>query len=291
MHQQRARVDPTLALCILPPKLSGGLKVYRMTILEIVSKLNEAAEQDPELAAFYGLHRELFELQENARTGIAATLELADPAALQARTRQGLPLLAFAQLPIKPQRFTKLALAIAQALMSYYTDLAGQPLPSDAAEWVALAERRFAQQPAQQIALAEMSADQALKPYLAWAAEQILPHLDQGLWKRGNCPVCGGSPDLAFLEEETGTRRLVCSRCNSQWRYRRVGCPFCDSDDYSKIVYYPSEDKVYRLYVCNVCQRYLKTIDKRHTTRHILPEVERVVTVDLDIAARQEGYR
>jgi formate dehydrogenase maturation protein FdhE len=263
----------------------------------ISEALAQAATHDPDLADYYEFQRALFEMHEQARGEIAATLKLADLAALQARTQQGQPLLAFAQLPIKPQRFAKLALAIAQVLTSYYTDLAGQSLPSDAAGWVALAKRRFAQQPAEQseksppVTLAEMSADQALKPYLTWAAEQILPHLDQGLWKQGNCPVCSGPPDLAFLEEEAGARRLVCSRCNSQWRYRRVGCPFCDSDDYGKIVYYPSEDKVYRLYVCNACRRYLKTVNLRYATRRVLPEVERVVTVELDVAARQEGYR
>lgn len=269
-----------------------------MTTLVIISKaLNEAVEQDPELAAYYELHRELFALQENARVEIAATLKLANPAALQTQARQGLPLLAFAQLPIEPQRFAALALAIAQALTNYYPELAGRPLPSDVAEWVALAERQFAKQaePSDKVpsvTLAEMSADQALKPYLAWAAEQILPHLDQGLWKQGNCPVCGGTPDLAFLEEETGARHLVCSRCNSQWRYRRVGCPFCDTSDHSQVVYYPSEDEIYRLYVCNACRRYLKTVDLRQTSRRpMLPQVERVTTVAMDVAARQEGYR
>jgi len=180
-----------------------------MTTLEIVLQaLNEAAEQDPELATYYGLHRELFELQENAKAETVATLELADPMALQARARQGLPSLAFAQLPIEPQRFTDLALAITQALTSYYTDLEGQELPSDPIEWVALAERRFAEKPTEQndeapsATLAEMSAEQALKPYLAWAAEQILPHLDQELWKQGYCPVCGGTGNPA--------RRMPC---------------------------------------------------------------------------------
>jgi FdhE protein len=207
-------------------------------------------------------------------------------------------LLAFTQLPIEPERFGKLALAIAQTLTGYYPDLTGQTLPSDATEWVALAKRRFGERQAQQtdepssITLAEMSADQALKPYLVWAAEQIIPHLDQGLWKQGYCPVCGGPPDLAFLREETGARRLVCSRCNSQWRYRRVGCPFCDNVDHNQIVYYPSEDKVYRLYVCHACQRYLKTVDLRQTAdRPVVANVERITTVAMDVAAQQQGYR
>ncbi len=292
MDSQRARVDSALALCFPSPILERKNLKHLTTITQA---LTEAAAQDPELASYYDLHRQLFTLQENTRDEIMASLELADPAVLQARVRQGLPLLPFAQLPIEPQSFAELAGAVAQALTAYYPDLAGQTLPDAAGEWVALARRRFDEIQAQpnhepSITLAEMSADQALKPYLIWAAEQITPYLDPGLWKRGVCPVCGGSPDLAFLGEEAGARRLVCSRCNSQWRYRRVGCPFCDNDDHTQIVYYPSEDEVYRLYVCYACQRYLKTVDLRQTDRRPA-DVERVTTVAMDVAAQEQGYR
>ena len=139
--------------------------------------------------------------------------------------------------------------------------------------------------------LAEMAADMALKPYLVWAAEQMLPHLDQEQWRRGYCPVCGGTPDFAFLSGESGARYLLCARCNSQWLYRRMGCPFCGNNDYTGIVYYPSDDGVYRLYLCKACHRYLKTIDLRKTNRQkLLVEVERITTVAMDMAAQQEGY-
>ncbi len=278
--------------------------------------LTQAAARDPELASFYEFQGRLCELQEKAKQGISATLEMVDREALQSRLLHGLPLLAFAQLPLEAEYFAGLGTAIAQALMSYYPgpsdrapraeprdeasgrSLEGQTLPATSVEWVALAERRFAENRAGQadesptLRLAETAADLALRPYLAWAAEQIMPHLDQEAWKREYCPVCGGAPDFALLEEESGARRLVCSRCNSQWRYRRIGCPFCDTQDFSQIVYYPSEDEVYRLYVCRTCQRYLKTLDLRKTgARPVLVDVERITTVALDAAAREEGYR
>ena len=31
----------------------------------------------------------------------------------------------------------------------------------------------------------------------------------------------------------------------------------CDTTDYAKIVYYPSEDGIYRLYVCQECRQHL----------------------------------
>ena len=83
---------------------------------------------------------------------------------------------------------------------------------------------------------------------------------------------------------------MLCSRCSSQWPYRRVGCPFCGTDDHTKLSYYLSEDEVYRLYVCQACRRYLKVLDQRKVGRQVLLPVERVRTVGMDVAAQQEGY-
>ena len=273
-------------------------------MLTISEALEEAARREPDLASYYELHRKLFELQEKARSEIAATFDLADQAALQARLIQGLPLISFAHLPIEPGRFAELATAIAKELDAGEWKLEGEErtlpahLPAEVAGWIALAQARL--EPGQgveyngekaAVTLAEIAADMALTPYLAWTAEQVLPHLDQEEWKHGHCPVCGGSPDLAFLDEETGARRLACSRCNSQWRYARIGCPFCGADDPTQIAYYPSDDEVYRLYVCQACRRYLKTKDLRRAGGSVLVEVERITTVAMDAAARQAGYR
>jgi FdhE protein len=227
------------------------------------------------------------------------TLEMADEQALQARLLQGLPLLSFAQLPAEAERFAKLVSNVAQLLIGYDPELVGQTVPDSPAECLALARQRFEDGQATgspeeepgEVTLVQVSVDLALKPYLEWAAEQVLPHVDQQRWRRGYCPVCGGAPDFATLDAEVGTRHLLCSRCNSQWLYRRLGCPFCETTDHTKLVYYPSEDGVYRLYVCQECRRYLKTIDLRQVGRTVLLPVERVTTVAMDAAARQEGYR
>jgi formate dehydrogenase maturation protein FdhE len=257
--------------------------------------LARAAQRDPDLSPYYALYRALFEVQEKARKEITATLELADPAALQARTFQGLPLISFAQLPIQADRFAGLAAVIAQELEAggWKPEGEASALPADAGGWLALAQARFdtAQNDQAVVTLAEVAADMALAPYLAWAAEQVLPHLTPEEWKHGHCPVCGGRPDLAFLDGEAGARRLACSRCNSQWRYARIGCPFCGQADPEQIAYYPSDDGVYRLYVCQACRRYLKTKDLRKAGGPARVQVERITTVAMDAAARQAGYR
>ncbi len=260
--------------------------------------LAEAARQEPDLASYYEFHRALFQILDQARAEIAGTLEMADEEALRARLLQGLPLLSVAQLPVEGERFAKLVSTVAQLLTGYNPDLA-EPVPDSPAECLALAQQRFEEGQAGgeqgeaqgEATLAQMSVDLALKPYLEWAAEQMLPYVDQQRWRRGYCPVCGGAPDLASLAAEVGARHLLCSRCNSQWLYRRLGCPFCETTDHTKLIYYPSEDGVYRLYVCQECRRYLKTMDLRQVGRTVLLPVERVTTVAMDAAARQEGYR
>lgn len=261
--------------------------------------LAEAAQREPDLASYYELHRTLLELQEKARDEITAALEMEDEEAVQARVLQGLPLVSFAQLPIEAERFARLATTTAQVLTDYDPDLEEQTLPDSATAWVSLAERRFEEGQAgrergegqREATLAQLAVDLALKPYLEWAAEQVLPYVDQERWKRGYCPVCGGAPDFATLDKESGARHLLCSRCNSQWLYHRLGCPFCGTTDHTRLSYYPSEDGVYRLYVCQECRRYLKAIDLRKTDRVFLLPVERVTMVAMDAAALQEGYR
>ncbi|MDH7486012.1 MAG: formate dehydrogenase accessory protein FdhE [Anaerolineae bacterium] len=265
----------------------------------ILQRLAEAAEETPDLSGFYELHQKLFRLQGEARADIAAALELADEEALKARTAQGLPMLSFAQLPIAAGRFATLATAVAAVLSEYDPDLGKQALPDDAAAWLSLAERRFEEgrvnperaERTAELTLAEMAVDLALKPYLEWAADQVLPHLNLERWKRGYCPVCGGPPDFAVLEEETGARYLICSRCAAEWPFRRLGCPFCNTNDYSKLFYYLSDDEVYRLYVCQECRHYLKSMDLRKATHRVVLEAERVTTVAMDVAAQREGYR
>jgi FdhE protein len=168
-------------------------------------------------------------------------------------------------------------------------------------DWLSLAEKRFEQGIADgseektpeetDMGLVKMAVDLALQPHLEWAAEQVMPHVDQESWKRGYCPACGGAPDFAVLIEETGARHLLCSRCRSQWLYKRLACPFCNNTDHTKLLYYPSEDEVYRLYVCQACKHYLKAIDLRKATHKVVLAVEPLLTVAMDLAAQEQGYK
>jgi FdhE protein len=267
--------------------------------------LQEAGIENPDLSAIYDLHSRLFQVLAQARDDISpAGLETVDEAALQARLLQGLPLLSFAALPLEAERFAALVSDVASLLAESNPDLKGQSVPDSPAGCLDLARQRFKEgqvidgdasaeprEVGSELTSAQLSVDLALKPYLEWGAERVLPHVELQFWKRGYCPACGGMPGFAFLGEGEGTRYLLCSRCSSQWPYRRVGCPFCGTRDHTKLSYYLSEDEVYRLYVCKACRRYLKVLDLRQAGRQVLFPVERIRTAGMDLAARQAGYR
>lgn len=129
---------------------------------------------------------------------------------------------------------------------------------------------------------------EALRPFLhrAAAAAQA-SRCENHDGDSGCCPTCGGPPNFATLDRNA--RRLFCARCDTGWRYRRIGCPFCGTEDPRKLAYYPSEDGVHRLYVCDGCGGYLKTLDRRETSRPFALAVERLLTVGMDLAAVELG--
>ena len=131
----------------------------------------------------------------------------------------------------------------------------------------------------------------SLQPFLAVCSEKLLHLIDQELWYRGYCPVCGGEPDFAFLDRDRGARWLLCSRCDAQWLFYRIRCPFCDNQDPGSLAYFGDDKGLYRLHVCEQCHRYLKAIDLRHAEGEVLLPLERVLTLDMDVQACQMGYR
>jgi FdhE protein len=128
-----------------------------------------------------------------------------------------------------------------------------------------------------------------LAPYLQLACDLILPRIPLNLWYREYCPICGGRPAFAALTSGSGPRTLLCPRCYGEWSYGRIGCPFCKSTDSQ--TYYSGDEGRYRLYVCGVCNRYIKTVDVRERNMDLCLPVECLVTVSMDIAAQEKGFK
>ncbi|OGO21329.1 MAG: hypothetical protein A2144_00655 [Chloroflexi bacterium RBG_16_50_9] len=129
-----------------------------------------------------------------------------------------------------------------------------------------------------------------IQPFLANYARALISHIEQELWRRGYCPICGGVPDLALIKGEHGARWLLCSRCDTEWLFQRLECPYCGTQEQNDLAFFTDDNEQYRLYVCEQCKCYLKAIDLRKAQSEILPPLERIYTLDLDTQARERGY-
>jgi FdhE protein len=270
--------------------------------LQVLQAMAAARQQHEELAELLDFYYDLYQVQFHAKVAMTEP-SIRDDMAMQWRLQGGIPQLTLDQLGLEAEPFALLVAQVADVLLRHNPTWQVQPEHWQPEELLALAREVFEAwdtltAPGSE-ARGEVSGSLpdhpralavgfALAPYLQRAAEVILCRLDLSSWGRGYCPVCGGRPNLALLEQERGARQLLCSRCNSLWSHQRIGCPFCGSKE--KQTYYPGRDGVYRLYVCPACNHYLKTVDLRELYREVHPVVERLLTVGMDLAALQEGY-
>ena len=72
----------------------------------------------------------------------------------------------------------------------------------------------------------------------------------------------------------------------------RLKCPSCGNDDHETLKYFytESEGTANRIDVCDKCKRYIKTVDTREISGEIIPIVEDMGTLYLDVLAQKEGY-
>ena len=131
------------------------------------------------------------------------------------------------------------------------------------------------------------------KPFFELVAEMLKGKVVDNLWLKNYCPVCGSEAQMAKLEREVGKRILYCLLCGSEWRFMRIKCPFCCNADHEHLRFIEEEGSPYRIDLCEQCRRYIKTLDERKagdSKREIIPTVEDLATIYLDIVAKKEGY-
>ena len=130
-----------------------------------------------------------------------------------------------------------------------------------------------------------------MKPFLASHTKALINSVKQEEWRRLRCPICGGKSDIAYLDKERGSRWLVCSRCDAEWIYQRLHCPYCGNEEQKDLAYFTDDEGIYRLYTCERCHTYLKTIDLRKVKTEVLMPLERLLTLDMDRQAQEKRYR
>ena len=130
----------------------------------------------------------------------------------------------------------------------------------------------------------------ALRPSMIRLREAVADHLNNLDWHQSVCPLCGAAPHLARLEKDSA-RTLACRVCGQEWRFPRLQCPFCGTDDRNSLAYLSADDESgYRIDICRECKRYIKTVDSREREEVLPMELEDILTQHLDLAARDREY-
>jgi FdhE protein len=111
-----------------------------------------------------------------------------------------------------------------------------------------------------------------------------------------HCPRCGGLPQLAVFGETgeallTSPRMLVCSRCANEWVLSRMTCASCGETSGAKMPILSDVDLFphLRIDACEICRRYLITVDQRKDPRAV-PVVDELAALPLDLVAAERGY-
>jgi FdhE protein len=126
-------------------------------------------------------------------------------------------------------------------------------------------------------------------------------HACRRAWKEGHlhswmeryCPLCGAWPALAEVRGIDKARYLRCGRCGSDWQAYGLTCVFCKNDDHEQLVsLVPQNDGFARVIEgCKQCSGYLKSFTRLQGVDALAVMLEDLASVDLDIAAVEQGYR
>jgi Protein involved in formate dehydrogenase formation len=115
-------------------------------------------------------------------------------------------------------------------------------------------------------------------------------------WTGAACPACGGPAQLSVIAEESGEfmggspRSLVCGRCAGAWTFPRAVCAWCGEADPGRLPsFVPDERRAVRIDGCETCGHYVKTFDLREGGAGLVPLVDDVATVSLDLWAHDQG--
>ena len=272
---------------------------------EIV-ELKQLKAAQPELASAVDMQIALVDMQRRVQSRVPLPWIQADPEWLNAQQVAGHPLVRFNDIPLEwtdfrltfrqtadiLRRFDALEASDHKEILEIARD--GNALEPLVAQWYGTTSGTDGTDPhARGLEGAPPCLEHvlvlALRPFLARCADVLMRRTDLSPWTHGHCPFCGWEPDFAAITPRAD-RRLICGRCVGQWPFGSFTCPFCANDDRALITSFATRDRLYRVYACDVCRRYLKAYDGRHATRPVIVAVDSIATLPLDAAAMQRGY-
>jgi hypothetical protein len=279
-----------------------------------IAELKALRERQPELAEAIDLHVELLELQRRVQGRVPLpSLDLsADIVAMHEASAR--PLLKFEAVPLDVSDLRLVVRQTADVLRRFgalddadYQIVVAMGRDMNILEVVRRWFRRSAghhamvgvgagqalPEPGQGEAQTNAAIDQvlglAMRPFLGRCVEVVQQRAELSTWTHPHCPMCGGEPDFSVITP-AAERHLLCGRCGLQWKFDPLACPYCRNTDRRRITSFATPDGQYRVYGCDVCQRYLKAYDGRRASRPVMQIADSVATLPLDAAAIQRGY-
>jgi len=272
------------------------------TASKIIEKLEKQEKEEGKLPLLLEFYKKLLQIQLKAQQSHGAHVPALSHATIQKRLQSGRPLLRFSELNLDWPKVQDVFAKVAAVFAKYpqlFGELpenlrkpgVGRLLTKKAAEsWFDGKELPRTINDGVSENLLRTIIQATLHPFLAGYARSLIASIEQESWRRAYCPVCGGIPDLAYLEKEYGARWLVCSRCDSEWLFQRLVCHCCGNQEQKSLSFFTDDTEQYRLYVCEQCKSYLKAVDLRKTENEVLLPLERFNTLDLDSQAKTYGY-
>jgi formate dehydrogenase maturation protein FdhE len=263
----------------------------------------------PELAPAVDLQLELLEIQRRVLPRISLPAALLDSSGPVDPAR-GRPLLTWSLVPIEWSEFRAVLRETTDALLrtaniepddaSFLTAMArdGNRLPAFIEAWfrdrvendsTSINESASADLARASEGAFESALSLAFRPFLVRCADAVGPRLSVDRWQLGRCPLCYGDPELAVLSDSLD-RMLVCGRCSLRWPFPDHRCTFCENTDSDRLQSFASQDRIYRIFACDACHRYLKAYDERAATRPAIPSVDLIAMLPFDALAIQRGY-
>ena len=256
---------------------------------KVLSKLDAWEKDSP--PGPIALYIRLMRIQIEAKSQITVQKSQLSPDIIAERMSLPAPLLTFDDLVLDWSKMENLFREALLVISEYFDSVDPQsdiPLEDIARAW-------YEGKPLPKLGIDEdtlcVALHTALEPFLAAHASVLLQEVNQKGWRRGYCPICGGSPNFAFLsKEQEGARWLICARCDAEWLFQRLKCPFCGIEEQKSLAYFTDDKGKYRVYICERCKSYLKAIDLRQAASEVLLPLEWVATLDLDRQAYELGY-
>jgi FdhE protein len=113
---------------------------------------------------------------------------------------------------------------------------------------------------------------------------------DEERWFRRYCPTCGSPPAMAQLVgvDPGRMRLLLCGCCGTRWRFKRTGCPFCETDTQRLASVTLEGEPGMRIDYCESCSGYLKTYDGQGNETLLLSDWS---SLHLDLIAHDRGLK